>query len=232
MPAKLGYWKLRGLAQPVRLFLEYLGEEYEEHLYGRDDREKWFGDKFNMGLDLPNLPYYIDDKCKLTQSVAIMRYIADKHGMRKCIFSLKPKLFTLVGTTPEERARISMIEGAAMDLRIGFGRVCYNPKFEEVKEEYVKELPKTLKMWSDFLGDRHYLTGSSVSHVDFMLYETLDSIRYLAPHCLDEFPKLKEFKSRIEALPKIKAYMESKRFIKWPLNGWAASFGAGDAPPS
>nr|AHC02708.1 glutathione S-transferase [Fasciola hepatica]AHC02709.1 glutathione S-transferase [Fasciola hepatica] len=218
MPAKLGYWKIRGLQQPVRLLLEYLGEEYEEHLYGRDDREKWFGDKFNMGLDLPNLPYYIDDKCKLTQSVAIMRYIADKHGM--------------LGSTPEERARISMIEGAAMDLRMGFVRVCYNPKFEEVKGDYLKELPTTLKMWSDFLGDRHYLTGSTVSHVDFMVYEALDCIRYLAPQCLEDFPKLKEFKSRIEDLPKIKAYMESEKFIKWPLNSWIASFGGGDAAPA
>nr|AAD23997.1 glutathione S-transferase [Fasciola gigantica]ACH88355.1 glutathione S-transferase [Fasciola gigantica] len=218
MPAKLGYWKIRGLQQPVRLLLEYLDEEYEEHLYGRDDREKWLGDKFNMGLDLPNLPYYIDDKCKLTQSVAIMRYIADKHGM--------------LGSTPEERARVSMIEGAAMDLRMGFVRVCYNPNFEEVKGDYLKELPKTLKMWSDFLGDRQYLTGSSVSHVDFMVYEALDCIRYLAPQCLNDFPKLKEFKSRIEDLPKIKAYMESEKFIKWPLNSWTASFGGGDAAPA
>ncbi|THD20185.1 Glutathione S-transferase mu [Fasciola hepatica] len=125
-----------------------------------------------------------------------------------------------------------MIEGAAMDLRMGFVRVCYNPKFEEVKGDYLKELPTTLKMWSDFLGDRHYLTGSTVSHVDFMVYEALDCIRYLAPQCLEDFPKLKEFKSRIEDLPKIKAYMESEKFIKWPLNSWIASFGGGDAAPA
>ncbi|THD20590.1 Glutathione S-transferase [Fasciola hepatica] len=183
--------------------------------------------------------------------------------MRKCIFSPKPKLFTLVGSTPEERARISMIEGAAMDLRIGFGLTCYNPKFEELKGDYLKGLPTTLKMWSDFLGDRQYLTGSSVSfnfsfgithgcterqripdcpvcrvtrfqvsHVDFMVYEALDCIRYLAPQCLDDFPKLKEFKNRIEDLPKIKEYMKSERFIKWPLHSWTSPFGGGDAPPA
>ncbi|TPP67458.1 Fh47 [Fasciola gigantica] len=122
-----------------------------------------------------------------------MRYIAIS---MECVSAYSPtRMFT---SHTEERARVSMIDGAAMDLRIGFGRVCYNPNFEEVKEEYVKELPKTLKMWSNFLGDRHYFTGSSSGYVDFMLYEALDSIRYLAPHCLDEFPKLKEFKSRIE----------------------------------
>ncbi|THD21359.1 Fh47 [Fasciola hepatica] len=31
-----------------------------------------------------------------------------------------------------------------------------------------------------------------------MVYEALDCIRYLAPQCLEDFPKLKEFKSRIE----------------------------------
>ncbi|KAA0198311.1 Tyr p 8 allergen [Fasciolopsis buskii] len=200
------------------MLLEYYGVEYEEHLYGKDDQEKWLGEKFNLGLDLPNLPYYIDGNVKLTQSVAIMRYISEKHGT--------------LGSTPEERAKLSMIEGAAMDLRMAFGRTCYSPNFEELKVEYLKELPKTLKMWSHFLGDHQYLTGSKVSHVDFMLYDTLDSIGYLAPHCLDEFANLKQFKSRIEALPQIKNYMESKRFIKWPLNGWMAKFGGGDEPPS
>ncbi|TPP66459.1 Fh51 [Fasciola gigantica] len=107
-----------------------------------------------------------------------------------------------------------------------------------------------------------------------MVYEALDCIRYLAPQCLDAFPKLREFKKRIELqqpvrllleylgeeyeehlygrddrekwlgdkfnmgldlpndLPKIKAYMESKKFIKWPLNSWTASFGGGDAAPA
>nr|P56598.2 RecName: Full=Glutathione S-transferase class-mu 26 kDa isozyme 1; Short=GST1; AltName: Full=Fh1 [Fasciola hepatica]prf//1905266D glutathione S transferase:ISOTYPE=GST1 [Fasciola hepatica] len=217
MPAKLGYWKIRGLQQPVRLLLEY-GEKYEEQIYERDDGEKWFSKKFELGLDLPNLPYYIDDKCKLTQSLAILRYIADKHGM--------------IGSTPEERARVSMIEGAAVDLRQGLSRISYDPKFEQLKEGYLKDLPTTMKMWSDFLGKNPYLRGTSVSHVDFMVYEALDAIRYLEPHCLDHFPNLQQFMSRIEALPSIKAYMESNRFIKWPLNGWHAQFGGGDAPPS
>ncbi|TPP64849.1 Glutathione S-transferase Mu 1 [Fasciola gigantica] len=309
MPATLGYWKLRGLAQPIRLLLEFVGEKYEEQIYERDDGEKWFSKKFELGLDLPNLPYYIDDKCKLTQSLAILRYIADKHGMSKCILRFSLHWFSLVGSTPEERARVSMIEGAAVDLRQGLSRISYDPKFEQLKEGYLKDLPTTMKMWSDFLGKNLYLRGTSltmsftldksalavshmvtespiaihnlalriracysplypmgsmhtkllvslvfsyfscvrcmtsriiplfavaaqVSHVDFMVYEALDAIRYLEPHCLDHFPNLQQFMSRIEALPSIKAYMESNRFIKWPLNGWHAQFGGGDAPPS
>ncbi|VDP78910.1 unnamed protein product [Echinostoma caproni] len=75
-------------------------------------------------------------------------------------------------------------------------------------------------------------TRRSVTHVDFMVYEALDVIKYLQPNCLDKFTNLAQFMSRIEALPNIKAYLESNRFIKWPLNGWSAHFGGGDAPPS
>ncbi|KAA0189267.1 Mu-class gst glutathione S-transferase [Fasciolopsis buskii] len=218
MPAILGYWKIRGLAQPIRMLLEYYGVEYEEHLYGKEDQEKWLDEKFNLGLDLPNLPYYIDGNVKLTQSMAIMRYISEKHG-------------TPVGSTPEERAKLSMIEGAAMDLRMRFGFISYFPNFEEQKVEYLKELPRTLKMWSRFLGDHHYLTGPTISHIDFLVYEALDAIHYVEPHCLDEFGNLKQFMSRIENLPQIKKYMGSERFIKWPLHLWRATFGGGDEPP-
>ncbi|KAF5396276.1 Glutathione S-transferase mu class [Paragonimus heterotremus] len=218
MSPVLGYWKLRGLAQPIRLLLEFVGDKYDEKLYDRNDREKWFKEKFTMGFGLPNLPYYQDGNLKLTQSLAILRYIADKHKM--------------LGNTPEERATISMIEGALGDLRNGVSRIAYNEKFEELKVDYLKNLPATLRMWSEFLGDKPYLHHSTPSHLDFMFYEALDVLHYLEPTCLDAFPNLSQFMHRIEAIPNIKAYMESDRFIKWPLNGWLAFFGGGDAPPS
>ncbi|CAL8076330.1 unnamed protein product [Calicophoron daubneyi] len=216
MPACLGYWKLRGLAQPIRLLLEYTDEKYEEHLYGQHDGEKWQKDKPQLGMDLPNLPYYIDGDFKISQSLAIIRYIAEKHNM--------------IGSTPEERAKISMIEGALIDLRSGLSRIAYDDRFETLKAGYLENLPTVLQTWSKALGDKPYLTGSEPKHVDFMLYEALDVLRYLEPKCLENLPNLHQFVSRIENLPKIKSYMESSRFIKWPLNGWSARFGGGDAP--
>lgn len=84
------------LVQPTRLLLEYVGEVYEERLYDRNDGDVWRNEKFNLGLEFPNvkqlfcydslliqLPYYIDGDVKLTQSMAILRYIADKHNMCK-----------------------------------------------------------------------------------------------------------------------------------------------------
>ena len=82
----LGYWDIRGLAQPIKLLLAYTGTEYQDKRFpcgpGPEfDRSQWFDNKFSFGLDFPNLPYYIDGDVKLSQSNAILRYIARKHDM-------------------------------------------------------------------------------------------------------------------------------------------------------
>jgi len=69
-----GYWKVRGLGQYLRHLLTYTGIKFQEVQY--ESREKWFdGDKKNLGLEFPNLPYLIDGEYKLTESSAIARYI-------------------------------------------------------------------------------------------------------------------------------------------------------------
>jgi glutathione S-transferase len=58
------------------------------------------------------------------------------------------------------------------------------------------------------------------------MYELLDQHRILEPAIFKETTNLKAFLDRFEALPKIKAYMESDRFMKAPLNNRMAKFGA------
>lgn len=92
-----------------------------------------------------------------------------------------------LGSSPEKRAKLSMIEGTAMDLRLGIALICFNPKFvslwylqttfyypqEEAKMEYLKELPRKLEMWSHFLGEKQYLTGPAVSFQSTISYNRL-----------------------------------------------------------
>ena len=65
MPVTLKYWNLRGLVETHRLMLEYLGVEYEMDYV--TDREGWFAEKYNMGIDFPNLPVYTDGDVKMSQ---------------------------------------------------------------------------------------------------------------------------------------------------------------------
>jgi glutathione S-transferase len=71
----LGYWNVRGLAQPIRYLLKYKGIQFNDKRYGsgadssipdlESVRKIWNQDKFNLGLDFPNLPFYIDGDVKV-----------------------------------------------------------------------------------------------------------------------------------------------------------------------
>jgi glutathione S-transferase len=86
MAATLCYWDIRGLAQPIRLLLEYTGTQYEDKKLSCGpppsfDKSCWLDNKFSLGLDFPNLPYYIDGDVKLTQSNAILKHIGRKNNL-------------------------------------------------------------------------------------------------------------------------------------------------------
>ncbi|VDN19983.1 unnamed protein product [Dibothriocephalus latus] len=200
-PIQLGYWSIRGvhlqnrtylnifclsqLAQPIRLLLEYVGEDYQEKRFGKGEFEEWKKIKYNLGIGFPNLPYIIDGDVKLAQSSVILRYLGEKHG--------------LGGKGAKEQAEIAMAEAAIKDIRIAFGRIAYSSNY--------------------------------ITYIDFLLYENLCVFQMFEPSTFKKHRNLKQYIERFEALPKIKEYMATERFISWPLNGWSASFGGGDAPP-
>lgn len=50
--------------QPIRLLLEHAGVEYEDQRYNigpapEYDRTEWLTDKFNLGLDFPNVIFTV-----------------------------------------------------------------------------------------------------------------------------------------------------------------------------
>nr|XP_006135749.2 glutathione S-transferase Mu 1 [Pelodiscus sinensis] len=217
MPENLPFLKGMSdwLAHSIRLLLEYTGTAYEDKLYSCGeapdyDKSQWLNEKEKLGLDFPNLPYLIDSKTKLTQSNAILRYLARKHK--------------LGGETEEEMLRVDMLENQAMDFRMSLVMICYNPEFEKLKPGYLEQLPGKLKLFSRFLGERKWFAGEKITFVDFLMYDVLDQNRMLEPKCLDPFQNLKGFLDRFEALEKIAAYMCSSRYMKTPINNRMAKW--------
>ncbi|XP_060629239.2 glutathione S-transferase Mu 4-like [Anolis sagrei] len=208
MSVTLGYWDIRGLAHAIRLLLEYTETPYEEirYRFGEApdfDTSQWTSVKEKLGLDFPNLPYLIDGERKLTQSNAILRYLARKHKM--------------CGETEEEIVRMDILENQIWDFRVSLGRISYNPDFEKLKPELIEQLPWKLKLFSQFLGDRSWFAENKITYIDFLAYDILDVHRIFQPNCLDQFKNLKDFLDRFEALDTISAYMKSDRFLRTPL---------------
>ena len=84
--------------------MEYMKQPYETVEYEVTDgpefsKRAWFDVKFKLGLPYPNLPYLMDGDVKLTETIAIHRYLADKY------------MPELLGRTEAERAEVSMLEG-------------------------------------------------------------------------------------------------------------------------
>ncbi|XP_064029939.1 glutathione S-transferase 2-like [Pogoniulus pusillus] len=216
MVVTLGYWELRGLANAIRLLLEYTDTPYEEKRYqpGRApeyDRREWLEEKEKLGLDFPNLPYLIDGPIKLTQSNAIVRYIARKHNM--------------CGETEQEKVYVDLLENELMDLRMNFVRLCYSADFEKLKPAYLEHLPRKLQELSRFLGSRKWFVGDKLTYVDFVAYDVLDQHRMFVPACPElQGGNLGQFLQRFEALERISAYMRSGRYLKtpifWPTAKW------------
>ncbi|CAG2104710.1 unnamed protein product [Medioppia subpectinata] len=215
----LAYFKTRGRAQPIRLMLAYAGVKYNEKYYdrpGAEDMEAfkvdWLKEKFTMGFDFPNLPYYIDGSKKLTHTKAIMRHLARKHG--------------LVATDETGLERQDILEEQMMDIQMEFFMSVFTPSFETAKIKYIAEtLPKQLDALSQFLGTRQWFTGNSITYVDFQAYELLDWMRLFSPETVNKYHNLVQLLTRFESLPTIKAYMKSPEFISWPLFGPTAPWG-------
>jgi glutathione S-transferase len=219
-PIVLGYWDIRGFGQPIRLLLEHAGADWVEeahHLGGPPDfsRQHWLDLKPTLPLDFPNLPYLYDGDVRISQSLAIQRYLARKFG--------------LDGKTEQERIRIDLAEQQIHDYRTQ-GFFVYSDDFDKLVDGIRADLPNKLTALSKFLGSHHYFSGGSVSHADFMAYEWLDQQNLFVPSILSQFPNLKEFTHRIEQLPKVKAYMSSDRFIKFPINNNQAKWGSRSHP--
>lgn len=212
MPSVLAYWPFQGYAQPIRLMLAYVEEEFEDKFYyvgpAPDyNKDGWYNDKYNLGLDFPNLPYYIDEKVKLSQSHTILRYLNRKHG--------------LDNLTEEERLRMDLVDREIDDFRMDHCDLCYNPRNQDLsklrKTYFSEKLPLQLKQFEEFLGERSWLAGENITFVDFAFYTYLNMNTLLESSCCRDFPKLEKYLERFEGLPTVKKYMESSCYVKGPL---------------
>ena len=77
------------------------------------DKSSWFDVKFTLGLDYPNLPYLIDGETKLSETVAIMKYVAKKW---------RPEL---LGDNSAKQGRADMLWAHVYELKMQSTMPCY-----------------------------------------------------------------------------------------------------------
>ena len=155
----LGYWDIQGRAQPIRYLLSHLGVAYEDRYFQQSatNEQHWKDVKAYTGLDFPNLPFFVDtDGTKLTESLAILEYVAAKWCPQ------------YLGNDAETRAKVLMLLGVLADQSKAAVFATFNPQTtqEELNEktgDYAYSLTQILK-------DSPYFLGEEITIVDFYVF--------------------------------------------------------------
>ena len=178
----------------------------------------WFDKKAEVGdaCPFPNLPYLLDEGgIGLAQSNAILRYVGRKFGLMG-----PPSAAHLVDLVLDQT---SDFDKESTSRSYGGGLAALT---EYCRDE--TQLASRLSEWSKFLADKPFFTGDACTVADLKAYETLRKIqiieREVGSCVLAAHPNLCQLIERVEALPAIKAYIESEAFMPRPLNNDHARF--------
>ena len=150
MPLKLYYWDLRGRAENIRVLLKYLKVNYREinPSYGEwPNLKKKF---IHEGFSFPNLPMIDDRGFMLSESKAILTYLAQTRGDG-----------SLAGKTPQDQAIIKQIEGVIDEvynhlLQVAF-TLSYKSKLQQAASDKLLRVVKRLQ--NHFADGRDYAVG-------------------------------------------------------------------------
>lgn len=235
MALKLYYWQIRGLGAPCRMMMSYAGAEYTEERYTAETMDNWFGkDKpqCQESNPLANLPFLVDGDKKITQSNAVMLYLARK--------------LDLAGTGAQV-SDCEMVLLDCYDLRDHFVQMVYWYKgvcrdlgeYEASKGTYFKDkLDPFLKKYEAWLNVKgtDFFAGTKPTAADFAVFEMIDQHCDLAADwgqtsVLEQYPKIQAFKDRFRALPELQKYFDSEAY-KLPCNVPQMTFwsGRGSSP--
>ena len=227
---ELGYWAIRGLAQPIRFLLAHAEVEILEVRFGinpdgsliEDESPDWQDHKDALSLPFANLPYLIDlerpDEIRLTQSNAIMRFLARR--------------FNYYGGSVIEQTWIDLLQDEAYDFRNSIIETAYTlgPEYEKTFAEFKStSVPRYLDGFEYHLSNRklqNCFVGSRISLVDFILYELIWQVRLMVAGSITATnrPTLHSFLESFEKIPQIAAYRAGDDYVDRPINSPWASF--------
>ena len=195
---ELGYWAIRGLGQPIRNLLTYLGIKFEDKRFGNP--EEWQKVKSTLNTDFPNLPYLRCGEKVTTESEAIFLGIC-----------LQNKREDLIGSTIEERVIINQLMGVIRDVNTSESRVLMAPDQTEEKaiSQFESSVLPLLQKLAKRLGTNKFLTGK-LSMADFFLYVLIDFLNALdSKSYLGKVPIFFSYMENFRNIPELKNYLAS-----------------------
>ncbi len=193
---QLVYFNMRGRVEASRLLLTTVDAPYED--YRVCDMQDW--GELKPQLPFGSLPLLREGPFSLSQSHAILRYIAGQHG-------LLPS--SLKGQSVYDEAHLALSE-AQEDL----WQFAWSKNYIANPEAYAAgRLSNFLRNLQSHLA-RHggeCWVGNSISHIDCLAFVLLDELRAFFPAALSGFTLLSEFHAKFENRLPVRTYIDSGR---------------------
>ncbi|RNJ49675.1 glutathione S-transferase [Methylocystis hirsuta] len=228
MPYELYYWPgIQGRGEFVRLALEEAGANYIDRAREPNAEATLIAFLERTDIAHPSFapPFLKDGQLIVGQTAAILLYLGDRHG-------LAPK-------NPERRLWVHQIQLTIADL-VGEAHDTHHPLsgdlyYEEQKPEashrakWFREerIQKYLDWFETILarnpdGDAH-LAGDTLSYADLSLFQVVEGLLYAFPKktkaLLAESPRVSALRLMVARRPRIRAYLESDRRVKFNEHG-------------
>ncbi|EAS01432.1 glutathione S-transferase, amine-terminal domain protein (macronuclear) [Tetrahymena thermophila SB210] len=194
----LGYWEIPGKCQAIRFLLEILKVEYTEKRYTFKNSREWFEeDKLKIGLDFPNLPYFIDGNIKLSESNSIVTYILDKYSKQEW----KGK--------NEDIYKVDELRFLFTDLQsLGY---LSSKGDQDAFKNYLKKLDFVYQF---IKGESKFLLGY-FTIADLYSWECITRLKVQWPEYYQKYSdKFDQLIQNIENIPELYSYIQSDRCLK------------------
>ncbi|GMR37815.1 hypothetical protein PMAYCL1PPCAC_08010, partial [Pristionchus mayeri] len=202
MPAlQLHYFKIRGLAEPIRMMLIDNGVEFENVMFLKD--EKWFNET-KKTFAFGQVPCLKEGSMEIPQSGAIIRHLARK--------------LNLAGETEEEKVFADFFAEGLRDVHDKYCDMIYRDygsKDTFLATTYPAEWAKVEALLKKHANGEKFVLGDKISYADYLLFEELDIALILSPSSLDAFPVLKAYHARFAKREGLQAHFASRNY---PVN--------------
>ena len=142
------------------------------------------------------MPYLLDGEIKVTQAVAIMRYLGRK-------FDLMP--------SEADMTKAEMFEQYLQEFRNAMSDVIYSRSVDELekkKSDFLTELSVRVEEVGRFIKTGPYALGEKITYVDFLALEFLDQISVFSPDHFKSGP-VADYIKTMKSLPPLKRFYES-----------------------
>ncbi len=218
---ELHYWKIRGLAESIKTLLEYTNQEYEMNY--KTDYNAMMHEKqelVNQGFIFANLPYIKHGNLFLSETMAMLHYVARKAGRLDLI------------SEGEESVKFMELTGVILDYKSIVTSLCYSSKDNsELKTKIMmtrERIRSKIQGIGKILKNNQFLFNR-LTVLDFYFAEFVDMMiciqNELTVDILEEYNEVyEEYRNRFYEIQEIKAYRTSERFFERPFNSPSASW--------